>query len=326
MKKYALPIGLNLLAIALLFACAPTSQSETRSMAPFPIDTLLIAEKVPVAEMLSPNYMMLKNDVLFIANSSEDTMLYQYAVPQFDCIYKGGRKGKGPGEFQSHVTFCESTTDDIYIRGYTYTTIRRFQFDHAKQLSFKSEYKLARDEPMNQVHVVEDSMLLYSAIPMEFALKKVNLKTGKIVATFAFEKEEHNESFFDKYRGFMTANDQYIVYVYIFKKQIDLYRVGDFSLYKRIVDESAPSQVVVGKPKESTFYYGLTYAGKNHFYAMCAEDEKKVALQVFDYQGNSTHKYRFDILPEIFVVDEKRNMLYGYSSDLEDYLLRYRLR
>jgi hypothetical protein len=294
-------------------------------MASFPIDTLLIAEKVTIAEVISPNFMTLKEDVLFIANGSKDTLLYQYVLPQFECIYKGGHIGSGPDEFTIFPSFCQTLTDDIFIWGYTPNTIRRFRLDNDKQLAFEQEYKLARNEIMNQMHVVDDSMLVYNDNNFNLALKKIDLKTGKMVATLDLGKEDHPDAFFYKNRGYMAANDQYIVYVYVYKKQIDVYRASDFSLYKRIVDDSAPSRVVIGHQKECTSYYGMPFAGRDCFYTLC-EDGKETVLEVFDYEGHAIAKYHFDIVPYTYVVDEKQNMLYGYNYKQEDYLLKFKMK
>lgn len=48
-------------------------------------------------------------------------------------------------------------------------------------------------------------------------------------------------------------------------------------------------------------------------------------LILWQGSGHSVAKYEFDITPELFDVDEQNGILYGYNSNLEDYLLRYSL-
>jgi hypothetical protein len=48
-------------------------------------------------------------------------------------------------------------------------------------------------------------------------------------------------------------------------------------------------------------------------------------MEVYDYIGNPVRQFTFDIEPNRFVVDERSMIIYGYSFDHEDYLLRYRI-
>lgn len=70
------------------------------------------------------------------------------------------------------------------------------------------------------MHIVEDSLLIYSAIPGEFILKKVNLKSREELGRIILETEEHGEPFFYKNRGIMAANDSLIVYAYTYKNKL----------------------------------------------------------------------------------------------------------
>lgn len=51
----------------------------------------------------------------------------------------------------------------------------------------------------------------------------------------------------------------------------------------------------------------------------------QTVMEVYDYIGNPVRQFTFDIEPNRFVVDERSMIIYGYSFDHEDYLLRYRI-
>ncbi len=78
-----------------------------------------------------------------------------------------------------------------------------------------------------------------------------------------------------------------------------------------------------------TKYYWNLYAGKDYFYALYggsnnSENVKNSALEVFDYDGNPIAKYKFDTVPYLFVVDEAKNIIYGYNHDeAPDHLLKF---
>lgn len=72
--------------------------------------------------------------------------------------------------------------------------------------TFIRDYRLPRYESFNQMHILHDSILVYSAIPGEFALKKISLNQGEETGRIGLETEEHGESFFYESRGILAAN------------------------------------------------------------------------------------------------------------------------
>ncbi|MCD8093623.1 MAG: hypothetical protein LUF01_12650 [Bacteroides sp.] len=252
-------------------------------------------------------------------------MLYQYSLPELNCIDKGGIKGQAENEFQVFPMFCRTSSDKLYLWGFTPTKIKRFALGKSDGICFEEEYNLANYESFNQMYIVKDSILVYSAIPSEFALKKVNLNTQKELGRITFEPDDHEETFFYKNRGIMAANDSLIIYAYCYKKQIDFYHVDDMKCCLRLVKNNAPVSVTVGDLQHNINYYIDIVAGKYFLYALCQEGDNERCLEVFDYSGHSIAKYRFDVTPELFDVDERNGILYGYNSNIEDYLLRYSL-
>jgi hypothetical protein len=117
-------------------------------------------------------------------------MLYAYSIPDFSCVLRKGHKGNGPDEFQFTPSFCRTSTDDIYLWGYTSKAIRRLRLTEQKQLLPEQEYKLKHYDNFNQMYISHDSILVYSAIPGEFSLKKVNLNTGDVTGCIELEKDD----------------------------------------------------------------------------------------------------------------------------------------
>lgn len=317
-------LSFYVLVLFFLFSCS-SDDLKLVKMESFPVDKLLVAEKIPLVKVMSPGYMLAKKDFLFVSGEKGDTLLYQYLKPTLKYNQGFGIKGQGENDFQLFPMFLRNQSSDLYIWGYTPLTIKRFGIKDNGDLVLKRKYKLETYESFNQMHVIKDSILIYSAIPNEFAIKKNDLNTGKLLDKISIKTDDHRESFFYSNRGYVAANDSVIVYAYVYKKQIDIYSVDDLSLYKSLRGDYKPQHIIIGDFENNINYYLYIVAGEKYFYALCKDEEGIVRLEVFDYDGHSVMRYNFDIVPDLFEVDESKGYIYGYNYRLEDYLLKYNL-
>jgi hypothetical protein len=288
----------------------------------------LVAEKIEAGSIFNPSFVHIKRNCLIFSAYNSPQMLHFYSLPNVTFLYASGQKGNGPNEFEAFPMFCKSSSSDIYIWGYTPTRIKQFSITDTGELLFKKDINLAVYETFNQMHIVQDSLLIYSAIPSEFAIKKYNLNNHTIEGKIEIKKDDHPESFFYSNRGLVAANDSIILYSYIYKDQIDLYRTSDLTLKKRIIGNHKNERVVIGDFDNNKSYYMSIVAGEKYFYALYNGDrdtnENNYSIEVYDYNGMPIIKYLFDIFPFIFEVDEENGFIYGYNSNYEDYILRYK--
>lgn len=179
------------------------------------------------------------------------------------------------------------------------------------------------------MHVVHDSILIYSAIPDEFSIKKYDLFNHREIDKIKIKTDDHKESFFYSDRGLVAANDSFIVYSYVFKKQIDIYNISDLKLKKRIIGKSQLEGIAVGDFENNIYQYISIIAKEKYFYALYqgnkAENNHDCIIEVYDYDGNPIIKYDFDIIPFLFEVDEKNRFIYGFNNNYENFLLIYKL-
>jgi len=252
----------------------------------------LYAKKEQVREIISPNFITKKGDFLIVASSNSNPMLYMYSLPSLELVSTTGNKGRGPNEIPTFPMFCESSRSPwVYIWGYQPTTL--FSFDvSAGNFNKIGEHHLSRYEEFNNMHVLSDSLFLFY-LPDQLTIKKYDLKNQKWLNEIVLKKDSHNESFFYRNRGYMAANDSYVIYAYYFKKQIDIYDLRTFKLKIRINDGKTYAPPVPGSFEQVTYQYSKVYAGANYFYVLHNGIKRadgsyiNKSLEVYDYEGNA---------------------------------------
>ena len=83
---------------------------------------------------------------------------------------------------------------------------------------------------------------------------------------------------------------------------------------RQLIKSGAPISVTVGDWQHNINYYVNIVAGKRYLYLLCQGECDEKYLEVLDYSGHSIVKYKFDVVPELFDVDEQNGILYGYNG------------
>lgn len=180
------------------------------------------------------------------------------------------------------------------------------------------------------MHLIDDSVLLYETVMLpQYAVYKYDLKNRKSIDELKIERETpESELTFDTSRGSIAANDSVMIYVYLYKNQIDIYDVKDFRLKRRIVGVYKPQKPAF---RNKELYYLGVIPGDKYFYALFKGERtekgenRSNTIEVYDYDGNPVALYRFDIPPLYFYPDEKNNCIYATHPSCMDTLLRYDL-
>ena len=255
-------------------------------------------------------------------------MIYFYSIPDLKFAMKIGAKGKGPDEFLLPM-FVETSNDDLCLWGYSNPLlVRQFSVDSNINFVLNKEFHLKKYEAFNQMHIIQDSIFVYSTIPVEYAIKLYDLKNAKQLGEIKIKKDNNRNSSLCSDRGIIAVNDSCIIYVYNFKRQIDLFDIKTLELKKSLIGDYK-----YRKPQdnyqENINYYLNVVAGKRYFYTLYRGDKYKNmnenvnTIEVFDYRGNPVIKYHFDISPNLFYVDEENGVMYGYVYKYPDVLFKY---
>mgnify|MGYP000012575811 FL=1 len=209
--------------------------------------------------------------------------------------------------------------------------IRCFSVDSNAHITVKQDYHLDKYETFNFMHLIRDSICVYSLMPTQPLVKLYDLKNGKNMGELKIGSKNRVNSYLSDGDGVMAANDSVIIVAYHYKKQIDIYDVSTLKLKKRLIGDYRP-QKLTDDFTENEYHYVDIVAGKKRFYALyrgCRNKDAKEnsdILESFDYDGNPVIKYKFnDLSPDIFYVDDEAAVLYGYKSAYPDLMLKYEL-
>lgn len=278
-------------------------------------------QKIHIKEVIRPDFFTKVDNRLVISSSISDTMLYYYSIPGLNLIKKEGIKGNGQNEFSAFPMFCRTPGDEsLYIWGYNNLLIKKFVPNDIDEFDYQKEFILSKYEAFNYMHILNDSLLIYY-LPDLLSIKKYDLISHVFLDEKNLEKERHGESYFYSNRGMIAANDSCIVHAYLFKRRIDIYDINTLELKHVIIDKGESQNIVLGDFNNLVIYHQNIVAGKKYFYVLHDNGRKEYAIETYDYNGNPVVKYKVDIMPQIFIIDEDNNAIYGYNSEFEDYLL-----
>lgn len=315
-----------LLIICALNACYKPSMDGTF----FHKNKKLIAEKIPVNEVFSTDFVTKSGDYFIISSSKSDTTLFLYEIPSLTFKNASGRRGRGPNEIQTSPMFCHTLDNEyLYIRGYKPMSISKILIEPDGSFLFIDEYELDGYDEYNFMNIINDSLFIYYS-SNQLTITKYDLKNKIELNKIELPKDDHKESYFYSNRGFIAANDSFVVFPYLYKKQIDIYSLDDFKLTKTIDDGKKYPKTSVNDFENITYHYFNIYAGKKYFYVIYVGHKEggnffDRTLEVYNYEGEPIIKYTFDITPYYFVVDEDNGYIYATNADYEDCLLRYKL-
>ena len=325
MGKFLLTL---LFVILLLWGCNQNVHITEKMV--FPFEKKIQVVKFPVGEVMDPSYMIQKGEYLLVESGQPQKQLFVFTVPDLRFVCATGNKGRGPEEFPVFPTLVESRTDTFYVFGYAHRHLKSLAVDSAARVHLTERYEIPMYEAFNKMHLIDDSVLLYETVmPPQYTVHKYDLKNRKSIDELKIERETpESELTFDTSRGSIAANDSVMIYVYLYKNQIDIYDVKDFRLKRRIVGVYKPQKPAF---RDEELYYLGVIPGDKYFYALFKGERtekgenRSNTIEVYDYDGNPVALYRFDIPPLYFYPDEKNNCIYATHPSCMDTLLRYDL-
>lgn len=317
------------LCISILFfiSCRHSYEKEIND-----IETLFIqVDTIHIKKVFSPTFMEVKKDFLVITSYGSGEMIHVYKLPELKYLNSFGSKGQGPDEIQVFPMICY-TSDPLffYIWGYTDKSIYKcnYSYDNDK-LNVHKKINLQKYETFNQPYIFNDSLFIYSTVPSEYSIKKYNIKLNELSGIIKI-KQESDQPFFDINYGLMAANNKNILYAYNYKKEIDIYDMSSMQLKNRLIGKYAKNADISYDDNENILQYINIVAKEHYFYTLYKgnylnSNSNDCIIEKFNYDGKLINRYKFNICPQIFTIDEENNMIYGYNNQYEDFIIRAKL-
>lgn len=316
--------------IVLLCICSSCDDVKTKQ-AIFSKEKVLRAEETPLKEIISPDFMIKEGKFLIISSRLTDIQIHTYSLPSLEYLGGTGNKGRGPGEIQVFPMFCRSEDDQLlYVWGYKPTTIQKWFIDQNGRFIDKGEIDLGRYDIYNDMQVISDSIFIYY-LTDNLKIIKYDMKNRVFLDEIVFDKDSENRTFNQSNRGIISVNDSYLVYAYMFKKQINIYDLKTFKLKTIIKGEKKELITELADPHNIVYKYLNVVAGKDQFYVLYSgrkygDSPNSKILEVYNYKGNPVIKYSFDKSPSsLFVVDEENSYIYSYNENYPDVFLKYKI-
>lgn len=267
------------------------------------------------------------NDYIAFSSYNTDTFLHVFSLPEFTYIKSYGTLGQGPNELVC-PDICSSTTDNLYLCGFN-------EKNRLKKVNITSgipEAGFSLNEisfSARNLHILNDSILYYHlGENRKITMESYDLIKERKINSIQYEvTENHDSDFLYFNNGFPSVNNESVAYAFLYQDRID-FMSTDFHLKKSIVGE--PKNNAIRSDGNENIYYLYAYPGKEKFYFLRLGKNKAAGtdgktLEVYDNEGKPLINYTFDISPTGFIVDEKSNVVYGWSSEYEDGILKYDL-
>lgn len=287
---------------------------------PIPIDALFVPARLQIGENL-----------LYVSCFKGDTLIYTYSLPDFKLLNRFGRRGHGPDDFMFPM-FTNARKDTVGIWGYPdLKKIKEFKVDPAGSWHFIREYRLPENKAYNQIFKANDSTAYYNDYPPALILRKINLNQSRNEKEYAFEMDKpRGEAFFMKNKGDLAGAGSHLAYLYYYSDRIDFFN-PDFQVVATYTGPGGESSIESGNMQDNVVHYIGSFAGEHYLYAIHHGAKLKYksgqfsTLEIFDWKGQLKSTVELSPAADLFVVDEKNQLLYGYNNTRPDCFYRYSL-
>ena len=308
-----------LIGVCLFANC---KQKDVIIIASFPIERFIEYSVYEPYDIIDPVQIAVSNNYLFLMGIKSDPIFQQYEIQNLEYIQSFGKRGRGPGEFASaYQMYVTRDQEKLYLYNYARKTFSAYLILEHGDLLPEQDLIVDKNMLYNQFHIIKDSLLIYNLVP-EVGVVKIDLLSNEHSTKIEFTKNKQyrGEDFFHPDNGVLSVTNQYIVFAYIYRKQIDIYNIDDLSLKARLLAKGHRETMTTSE--QSKRYYCNVYATENFIYACYIDpdsDDKqnKYFVEVFDFNGTPVKRYNTDIfLYGLLAVSPDDSAMYSYNWDL----------
>ncbi len=333
------------LAIVLCVCFSCSENTNTRIMNDvFKKDVKLVAEKMPVKEVLNPANIVKLKDYLIIQNEyiSGEDCFYVYSLDQMKFCFSFGRLGQGDGEFIAPRIVQNNTGNRLSIFDSARDKIFVYDVSDTKSQLVNELKIMSIEHPTQEISYVNDSIVLFQITGrIGNSLYSYNLNTNNVLDTLEFDsglKEIMNNKYnsnFDFYNLTNVGRKFVVGFNYI-----NEFKVGELDdNYKFQVHDGAKLKNYGLAPNDPDKLY------KNNFYYMFPSATSELLflpylgleattlqpfpinlkgrhfdffVEVYDWNLNPIARLKFDNDLIKLCIDKDRNKIYTWNP-VEDF-------
>ena len=333
------------LAIALCVCFSCSDNSSIRKMNDvFSDDVKLVAEKMPVKEVLNPGNIVKLKDYLIVQNEyiSGEDCFYVYSLVKMKFCFSFGRLGQADGEFIAPRIVQNNTGNSLSIFDSARDKIFVYDVSDTKPQLVNERKMIDIQYPTQEISYVNDSIILFQTIgPIGNKLYSYNLNTNFILDTLEFDSglkdvmdSKYNPNF-DFYNLTNVGRKFVVGFNYI-----NEFKVGELDDdYKFQVHEGAKltnyglAPTNPDKLYKNYFYYMFPSATSELLFLPYLGQEATVLqpfpinlkgrhfdfyIEVYDWSLNPVARLKFDNDLIKLCVDEERHKIYTWNP-VEDF-------
>jgi len=336
--KYVLAI-----VLCICFSCSDNS-SERKMNDVFSEDISLVADKLPINEVINPVSIVKLKDFLVVQNEyiSGEDCFYVYSLDKMKFCFSFGRLGQADGEFIAPMIVQNNTGNTLSI--FDSSPDKIFMYDVSDTSTHLIKERKVMDDiyPTQEISYVNDSIVLFQTMgPFSSKLYSYNLNTNNILDTLEFDSglkevmDSKYNSNFDFYNLTSVGRKFVVGFNYI-----NEFKVGELDDdYKFQVHEGvkltnyglAPTNP--DKLYKNYFYYMFPSATSELLFLPYLGQEATVLqpfpinlkgrhfdfyIEVYDWSLNPIARLKFDNDLIKLCIDEERHKIYTWNP-VEDF-------
>lgn len=349
-KTISVPVLILLMVISLYVSCDEYKERDVKQITiQYSEKTLTPTRIVELSEnnlLLNPlRIINLKDEYLIISEMRQEDIFKVYALPELNFLYSWGSIGRGPDQLISMPYYLEY--DDEYLIAYegmkrelVYFQVSDTAFSNVDQSSLFYENQM---DPLNRIRRVNDTLYYadygtsFEETEYEHVALKPNMDSplyffGKYPETnlepisrySEYSKSSVSDEEIEKFATFYSKYNRFKIYSTDQGKLLRDVRITDESISN--MDRDNPDYLYRTAAWASPYYmYTLGYNGTRDDIFENMDTDFQTILVVWDWEGNSVNRVKFDRLIHNFTVSEKHGKIYAFSYLYEDKLFEYNL-
>lgn len=285
---------------------------------------------------------------LIVRQYADQDFLQVISLPDLKPLYIWGTSGRGPGEFRMPPMFFNTVegTDELIISDVLDFRQKHFivsdtalTFEKSRLLRYEGQYNLIqRPQRVDDSTYIADNDPTEASDMAEYIILRHD--SDQLVRKFGsypdFDLDPIRRIFpfmksnaYNPEKGVFAAFYMSMNAFKLFRKDGDL--IGEFKIdgfnYDTVKPEEATSytyRYIQDSSNDHIYTLGV-YGNAGELYEPKAEYGTESIFEVWDWEGNSLRRYKFDRFIHAFAVSEKHGRIYGYSLSDPIKVIEYEL-